>query len=361
MKEPINKRGRVLYHGSLFSGIGGFDLAAQWMGWRNVFQVENDKFCQRVLSKNFPNTDKHLDIKQFDGTNYQGQIDILTGGFPCQPFSTAGKRKGDQDDRHLWPEMLRVVREIQPTYIVGENVHGLFNQAKGGVFEQICTDLEAEGYEVQSTVLPAVAVGAPHRRDRVWIVAYAASFRRRIGINPNREDDCYSNIRTAKEGKQYWADICSGIGKACEIASDTYCLRQSQQEGLIQNKRGWAQYSGDKNDEDTHCKRWTQQLFLSLSNQSVDVVRTGDAATTYSTGSRCEQNDQEHQAGQPEQDIPDWRGFPTQSPVCGRTHGIPNRVDRIKSLGNAIVPQVALQIFKAIEMTDSYNFQQGHE
>jgi len=165
-------------HASLFSGIGGFDLAAEWAGLENVFQVEIDPFCQKVLTKNFPNVQRFTDIKQFDGTPFRGTIDVLSGGFPCQPFSQAGKRQGTEDDRYLWPEMLRVIREVQPQWVVGENVAGLITWNNGMVFEQVCSDLEAEGYEVQPLVIPARAVNAPHKRERLWIIAADANCER---------------------------------------------------------------------------------------------------------------------------------------------------------------------------------------
>ena len=142
------------------------------MGWDNVFHCEIDPFCRQVLAHHFPNSQAHDDITQFDATQYMGRVDILTGGFPCQPYSNAGKRLGKADDRHLWPEMLRVIREIQPTYVVGENVSGLVSWNDGLVFEEVQTDLEDEGYEVQAYILPACSVNAPHRRDRVWFVAH---------------------------------------------------------------------------------------------------------------------------------------------------------------------------------------------
>jgi len=158
-------------HGSLFSGIGGFDLAAEWMGWTNVFHCEIEEFPRKVLEYHFPNSITYEDIKETDFTIHRGQIDILTGGFPCQPYSTAGRRLGKEDDRHLWPEMLRAIREIQPRWVVGENVRGLVNWNGGLVFEEVQADLENEGYEVQPFILPATGVNAPHKRDRVWIVA----------------------------------------------------------------------------------------------------------------------------------------------------------------------------------------------
>jgi len=212
-----------LTHIDLFSGIGGFALAARWAGIKTVQFVEIDPFCQKVLNKNFPGVPIHNDIKTFTNTdrddatqnnNRRGKSVanngaevrsfnsassgtnrpfLLTGGFPCQPFSCAGKRKGTEDDRHLWPEMLRVIKEFKPTWIIGENVAGIRSmelvnsdsavesnpdiQEDGEndyttVLDGICNDLEGIGYEVQPIIIPACAVGAPHRRDRVWIVAH---------------------------------------------------------------------------------------------------------------------------------------------------------------------------------------------
>lgn len=138
-----------LTHGSLFSGIGGFDLAAEWMGWENVFHCEWNEFGQRILKYYWPKAISYGDITKTDFSIHRGKIDILTGGFPCQPYSSAGKRLGKEDDRHLWPEMLRAIREIQPRYIVGENVYGLTNWNGGLVFNEVQVDLENEGYKVQ--------------------------------------------------------------------------------------------------------------------------------------------------------------------------------------------------------------------
>lgn len=158
-------------HASLFSGIGGFDLAAEWAGWSNAFNCEIDPFCRQVLKFHFPNAEQYEDIKSTDFTIWRGKIDVLTGGFPCQPFSTAGKRKGTADNRYLWPEMLRAIREIRPRWVVGENVLGIVSWDGGMVFEQVHADLETEGYEVQAFVLPACGVNAPHQRYRTWFVA----------------------------------------------------------------------------------------------------------------------------------------------------------------------------------------------
>lgn len=164
-------------HGSLFSGIGGFDLAAEWLGIENIFQVEIDPFCNQVLQKNFPNTQRYGDIRSFPASDYAGRIDVLTGGFPCQPFSSAGKQKGREDTRHLWPEMLRVISSIKPTWVIAENVRGLLSIESGLAFEQVCVDLENEGYEVQPFLIPACAVDAPHKRERIWFIAHCTNAR----------------------------------------------------------------------------------------------------------------------------------------------------------------------------------------
>jgi DNA (cytosine-5)-methyltransferase 1 len=165
----------ALRHGSLFSGIGGFDLAAEWMGWENVFHCEWNQFGQRILKHYWPNAISYEDITKTDFTKHCGTIDIISGGFPCQPYSTAGKRKGKDDERHLWPEMLRAIREVKPSFVVGENVRGLVNWDGGVVFDEVHTDLEAEGFEVAPFLIPACSVGAPHKRDRIWFVAYSKS------------------------------------------------------------------------------------------------------------------------------------------------------------------------------------------
>lgn len=185
-------------HASLFSGIGGAELAATWMGWENVFHCEISEFPRKVLEYWYPNSVSYEDITTTDFTSWRGKVDILTGGFPCQPFSMAGKRLGAEDDRYLWPHMLRAIREIQPTWVVGENVAGLVTMVQpseefevGGqaslfeenyrtreeqtyTIEEICQGLEQAGYSVQPFVVPACAVGAPHRRDRIWLVAHRA-------------------------------------------------------------------------------------------------------------------------------------------------------------------------------------------
>ena len=157
----------------LFSGIGGFSLAADWMRWETVAFCERDEFCQKVLKKHWPATPIFDDIKTLNGDEFNGAIDIICGGFPCQPWSNAGERRGKADDRHLWPEMLRVVQQVRPRWVVGENVAGIVNMG----LDQVLFDLGAEGYSVQSFNIPALAVGARHLRERIWIIAHADSDR----------------------------------------------------------------------------------------------------------------------------------------------------------------------------------------
>lgn len=265
-------------HGSLFSGIGGFDLAAEWMGWDNIFHCEWMPFPRKILSHYWPEAISYHDITTTDFRQHAGQIDILTGGFPCQPYSAAGKRKGKDDDRHLWPHMLRCIREVKPRWVVGENVFGIATWNGGLVFEEVCADLEAEGYAVQPFVLPAAAVNAPHRRDRIWFVAYGAN----------------AGLKGMRSRRQNAID-------AVRDAADAATTRLQR-------------------------RNWQEQAIGEL--------------TRY--GKPC-----------------NWQNFPTQSPICGGDDGLPAQLDgitfpkwraeSIKGYGNAIVPQVALQIFKAIQ------------
>src|SRR5690606_16706081 len=181
-----DKTERKMRHGSLFSGIGGPELAAEWMGWDNVFHCEWNKSGQRLLKQYWPESKSYGDITTTDFTIHRADIDVLTGGFPCQPFSLSGDQKGEQDERYLFPEMLRAARETEAPWIVGENVYGITAPKFRKTFEEICSSLEAEGYKVQPIIIPASAIGAWHERKRTWFVAYSDSFgrkRRANGIN----------------------------------------------------------------------------------------------------------------------------------------------------------------------------------
>ncbi len=220
-------------HASLFSGIGGAELAAEWMGWDNIFHCEINPFGRRVLDYWFPKSKSYEDITKTDFRGWRGKIDVLTGGFPCQPFSQAGKRKGDTDDRYLWPQMLRAIREIRPTWVVGENVAGIVSMVESceevemgradDIFEEniiyrkeqeftierICKDFEREGYAVQPIVIPACAVGAPHRRDRVWFIAHRdnagdESMQSRTELSNEFETLAHTRLQRQKKPKELY-------------------------------------------------------------------------------------------------------------------------------------------------------------
>jgi DNA (cytosine-5)-methyltransferase 1 len=294
-------------HGSLFSGIGGFDLAAEWMGWENIFHCEWNPFGQKILKYYWPKATSYNDITKTNFTIHRGTIDILTGGFPCQPYSIAGKQKGTSDERHLWPEMLRAIREVQPCYVVGENVPGLVNWSNGMVFEQVQTDLEAEGYEVTPFILPAAGVDAVHRRERIWFIAYSSG----LQSERNRRYAKLGSEETKGQSKGHqWERLRNAVGNICSEVYDT----------------------------DTNATG------LSITQQTATIrkrrAEKGRATTEFHKPSN-------------------WLDFPTQSPVCNGDDGLPTKLDgitfprwrneSIKGGGNAIVPQVALQIFQAID------------
>lgn len=328
-------------HIGLFAGIGGFELAARWMGWNTIAWSEWDPFCQKVLSYHFPEAKGYGDIKQADFTQYRGQCNILTGGFPCQPYSVAGKRLGKEDERHLWPEMLRVIREVQPRWIVGENVRGLLSWNEGVVFEEVCSDLESEGYEVQAFIIPAAGVGAPHRRERVWIVANANNAGTKLGL---RDFEQRQKVNKRREGQpQFESWTCSYNGFAIANASGA---RINGINGI--------------NNEETQENRARHDKFECLGNEWLTTnsasKRPQGSNFTKSTFGECSRYSQENL----------WENFPTISPVCGGDDGLPSELDgitfpkwrreSIKAYGNAIVPQVAFQIFQAIDFTKSLAF-----
>lgn len=325
---PIN-------HLDLFSGIGGFAYAVDqvWPGSTHTF-CDNNLFCQKVLAKHWPESEIYGDIRTIADTKHNGgsttketgqnsgtqsksktrkklfksepernrllwstetRWDLLTGGFPCQPFSQAGKRRGTADDRYLWPEMLRVIQLTKPTWIIGENVPGIINIENGMVFEQVCTDLENEGYEVQPFIIPACSVNAPHRRDRVWIVA------NKYGT------------RLQKEGAKQQATGTTGKNTR-DVADTKSWESRKQAEGK------WREGIGGR------------------SKESIDANPTskGLEGSDWIQGERCTQTDWNK----------DWLEVATS--FCGVDDGVSNRVDRLKALGNAIVPQVAMEIMKAI-------------
>lgn len=427
-------------HASLFSGIGGAEVAASMMGWQNLFHCEIQEFPRKVLDYWFPNSESYEDITKTDFTKWHGKVDVLTGGFPCQPFSLAGRRKGADDNRYLWPQMLRAIRQIHPTWVVGENVNGiktmvescqvtqmgrtdylfeenhLYREESRFTLDKICADLEAEGYSVQPIVIPACAIGAPHRRDRVWIIAHRSDPRAETvqqegqdGIcsarpSPHTQCDGHSpqghgNQRARAKKSKKWKNRPQsrprrhGSGKTLAYAlqhrsHEVHQDHQSQfPDGARTNSVGGQRSSshsysnggkalqaskglertGRKRDvqpkERSTSPEWTDRLSR-LQRHDADTISERLEGMHQSWGEesqrQCLWRDLARHCEEG-----NWRQFPTQSPVWRGNDGIPFDVDSltisfpkwrqesIKAYGNAWVPQVAYEIFRAIEAEEN--------
>lgn len=385
-------------HASLFSGIGGAEIAASWMGWDNVFHCEIQEFPRRVLEYWYPNAVSYEDITKTDFTPWRGKIDILTGGFPCQAFSMAGKRLGDKDHRYLWPEMLRAIREIQPSWVVGENVTGLLSMVQSGeeakmgrtddIFEEnhiyrkeqrftldeICEGLEREGYAVQPFVVPACAVGAPHRRDRIWIVA------RRIQDPVAHSADAGSETMQCK--REYGVYAAGLAADAVCAGRQKYHAASEPVKAELADRHGDTERPAPHPDGDGHTPR--KACSGAEGSRRRDIPQPGErrdeaerpdglsglqrpADDTECEGlERCARTGlQGGENGLADAGLPSdrWADFPTQSPVCSRHDGVslglagitfPRwRAEAVKALGNAWVPQVAYEIFRAIAQVEN--------
>ncbi|MBG8552319.1 DNA (cytosine-5-)-methyltransferase [Hymenobacter sp. BT594] len=352
-------------HAGLFSGIGGFSLAALMMGWENVFEVELDEWCRKVLHKNFPNSLLFDDVCTFDGLPFRGLIDVLSGGFPCQPWSSAGQRKGTADPRHLWPHFLRIIREIQPRFVVGENVRGLLNWGGGVQFETVCADLEAAGYEVQPLLLPAAGVGAPHHRDRIWFVAHA---RREFGNWRQDSESGSIDYRSDTRGKEE-AGVHQRLREA-GLATNPYCIHHDRQQNPSE-QTGRA-ISTPILCHAAHARCLRCQNRLHGYQPGGQAAEHGDSASQcLPENAHCSYNGGPQACGRESIERHTstaggngWRL--TEPPLCVGNDGIPVRLVRpgkyhmperrdrnriLKAGGNAIVPQVAYEIFRAIEAT----------
>jgi len=325
-------------HASVFSGIGGPEVAATLLGWKNLFHCEINPFGKRVLDYWYPNAESYDDITTTDFTKWRGRVNVLTGGFPCQPFSYAGQRRGADDDRYLWPSMYRAIDEIQPDWVVAENVAGILTMVEQGevspmanqaslfdeddgvhryqlretfTLQRICQDLETHGYAVQPILIPACAVGAPHRRDRVFIVAHS-------NRNRGSEVDEYMESEVADGAEPF------GNGRERNAADTSHAgLQEARSEQQPAGIGRHALWSGE----------WLEGF------QDLEVAG-------------CNR----------------WSGFPSVSPVHRGNDGLPFNVDdltlslgkwrneSIKAYGNAIVPQVMYEIFRAIEITEETLF-----
>jgi DNA (cytosine-5)-methyltransferase 1 len=228
----------------LFSGLGGFSLGLERTGcFKTTAFCDNDKYSRLLLQKHWKGVKIYNDVREINKEQLESDgiqfPDVITGGFPCQPFSVAGKQKGTSDDRHLWPEMFRIIKEFTPRWIIGENVKGLTNIEKGMVFESVCTDLEGEGYEVRAFNIPAAGVGAPHRRERIWIVASLEDSRRSLRSWSKFGEKDENEIR-----KRY-ADQHQRPGSTSESdVADASTGRRASQEGEIQTRGNGTEHQG---------------------------------------------------------------------------------------------------------------------
>ena len=420
-------------HASVFSGIGGAEVAATMLGWRQLFHCEINPFGRQVLDYWYPNSKSYEDITTTDFTEWRGRVDVLTGGFPCQPFSYAGRRRGAEDDRYLWPSMYRAIDEIQPTWVVAENVAGILTMVEQGevskvagsatlfdafddlrgrfelretfTLQRICTDLESHGYAVQPVLVPACAVGAPHRRDRVFIVA-----RRK------EESAAADSVGSGERASRPSGEPESGRGDTHQQPSE----RRAETERL-DRLHAVLRHAADTEGEPSERMR-PRQSEVSRAQQEQSGGRGGeggserlaphpdshrgcevdehmeselaDGAKPVSNGGQRNVADTCHaglQEARPEQPTAGhrgfgvrtsewferfgrgeeigsrWQNFPSVSPVHRGNDGLPFDVDRLtlsfgkwrtealKAYGNAIVPQVMYEIFRAIEIVEQQN------
>lgn len=295
----------------LFSGIGGFALAATWV-WGTELEivsfVEIDEFCQKVLNKNFSGVPICGDIREFEAKKYRGTVDIISGGFPCQPYSIAGKQGGKEDDRDLWPEMFRIIQEAKPTWVVGENVANFINME----LERSIADLEGENYEVQTFIIPALSVGAPHKRNRVWIIANSNSNGQQK--TSKFEEGCNADKINPSEPKieSPTNTNMSGSSRLRKISG------KIQKESQIRNGVSECN-SPSTNTQSERLERWAKE------NTNEKILQSERGSWSKN-----------------------WHEVATE--FCRVDDGVSNRVDRLKGLGNAIVPQVAETIFNKLKL-----------
>ena len=340
----MNNKLKVL---DLFSGIGGFSLGLHSTGiFDTVKFVEFDKFCQKVLQKNFPDIPIEGDIRDVKGEEFEA--DVITGGFPCQPFSVAGKQKGTDDNRYLWPEMFRLIKEIKPEFVIGENVQGLINLQDGMVLRQVQDQLESEGFEVQCFLIPASGIGAWHQRNRVWIIGHSkhngllASEKRSRDkkINGGTQKGQNQTIESERtNGSTNDGNVSNTIGKLSDGCSSP--TRDSEKEFIrLECNEGW-----DWQKVRSKAERCSEQA---MANTETEGLQRRSISTDLEGSQRSSNNTSETST---EEQYTWWQ---TQSNLCGVPDGISygldkDRSNRIKSLGNAIVPQCARILGLAIK------------
>ena len=366
----------------LFSGLGGFSLGLERTGcFKTIAFCDNNKFSKLILDKHWKGVKVYNDVREItkerfiaDGIQFP---DIITGGFPCQPFSVAGKQKGTSDDRHLWPEMFRIIKAFKPRYVIGENVRGIINIQDGMVFETVCTNLESEGYEVQPFIIPAAGVGAPHRRERVWIVAVredvvntqhngsSTSTIEGSSATSSNNNEKGQNETSEFEGTSGFRDSKDVANTYTRLSNGTYEEVQSRGKAFNTSSAG-----ARKDVANTTSKRLEGQLRSELqgtrerftnSSQTInrnvaDSERIGQQRSRESIRPIDTETNKNRQTNRFDSSSEEGKGWWDFEPDVGRVaYGVPGRVHRLKGLGNSIVPQIAEEIGRAIikaERTD---------
>ena len=371
-------------HASVFSGIGGPEVAATMLGWTNLFHCEINPFGRAVLDYWYPNAKSYEDITTTDFSEWRGKVDVLTGGFPCQPFSYAGQRRGAQDDRYLWPYMFRCIDAVRPRWVVAENVAGILTmveqgevsgvETQGSLFDEadavrryrlretftlqrICDDLEGHGYAVQPVLIPACAVGSPHRRDRVFIVG-----RRRDGDwNGTTADTSDARAESMRRERQ---DAVHGFEPSADSSSER--LERAGGE-RVQSDEGRGCTTSDNEsswDASTDAEGADRQVWRTDADPNIYRVERDIRP----------RNGEQPQSGLSAAELADcygnlrseyrWQHFPIVSPIHRGNDGLPFplddltlspakwRTEALKAYGNAIVPQVMYEIFRAIEIVE---------
>lgn len=422
----------MITHASTFSGIGAPEVAAEMLGWENIFHCEINPFGRRVLDYYFPKAKSYEDITRTDFSEWRDRITVLTGGFPCQPFSYAGKRRGSEDDRYLWPFMLRCIEQVRPRWFVGENVAGITTMAFPGedvkvgeqtdlfgacdevyekheryVLDEICQSLERAGYSVQPMLIPACAVGAPHRRDRVFIVAHRLTEDSlHSGLIGREHDEQGSERNIGDAGARGAERLCEQtMGGACtdeeRPTTDPSCSgsgAQAESDRLISEWRDRLSLASKRGDSPQRTdglsalqghtsytpSQRRREIYEQVQSKLADGAEPfGNGRERNVTDTQCEglegmhesrsseggqrmqvrRNFAGHDCESVERMLPEnrWRTFPSVSPVYRGNDGLPFPVDHLtipfsewkreslKAYGNAIVPQVMYEIFRCID------------
>ena len=354
----------------LFSGIGGFSVGLERTGYyETVAFCEIDKYCKLLLQKHWKGIKIYDDVKKITKEGFQADgipsPDVITGGFPCQPFSVAGKQKGTRDDRHLWPEMFRIIQAFKPRFVIGENVRGIINIQDGVVFEAVCTDLESEGYEVQPFLIPAAGVGAPHRRERVWIIAIREesmvnSDNVRFEQHIETEEEASRRRSSATFESTGSADVANTEGERLqrsrreESSGDFHGLEQDpkrieseirseaeRRSGIPADVADTESFSSDVGGREEHQTERDGQ-------RKIRGEDSTDASNTHRTGSQRLGSEHELRNSEKEKQTRRISWWDIEPNVGRVAHGVSGRVHRLKGLGNAIVPQIAETIGRAI-------------